>query len=61
MTPKDWIVYIDEKNETQAVLAIDIKGYLQTDFLEAEGNKVIGNVSAGTQKDAIAYGDQVLR
>jgi hypothetical protein len=61
MTPKDWIVYIDEKNETQAVLALGINGYLQKDFLEAEGSKVIGYVSSGTQKDAIAYGDQVLR
>jgi hypothetical protein len=61
MTPKDWIVYIDEKNETRAVVAVDINGYRHTDFLEAEGNKIIGYVSSGTEKDAIDYGDQVLR
>jgi DNA-binding NarL/FixJ family response regulator len=61
MTPKDWIVYIDEKNETRAVLALGINGYVQKDFLESEGSKVIGLVSSGSQADAIAYGDQVLR
>jgi hypothetical protein len=61
-TPKDWIVYIDkDTNETRAIVAMDINGYRQRDFVEAEGGKVIGLVSSGTERDAIIYGDQVLR
>ena len=60
-SPKDWIIYIDKDNNTRATVAMDIKGYRQREFIEAEGNKIIGLVSSGTEADAIAYGDQVLR
>jgi len=68
MPPKDWIIYIDPKGKTQACIIVqrlnksaDDNEFKQRLYLEAEGNKVIGLVSSGTEKDAIDYGDQVLR
>ena len=67
-TPKDWIVYIDPNGKTQAVVVVrrlhksnlDCE-FKQRSYLEAEGNRVIGLVSSGTEKDAVIYGDTVLR
>ena len=58
MPPKDWIVYIDEKNNTRA--AIDNHTGTEVDIIE-EGYKIIGFVSSGSEAEAVAYGDQVLR
>ena len=58
-SPKDYILYIDKDNKTQAAIALwltDVRSDLEND-----GNKVIGVVSSGSEKDAIEYGDQVLR
>jgi hypothetical protein len=59
MPPKDFIVYIPPgSNATCAVLdtheGMDV-------LMHKEGNKIIGYVSAPTEKAAIDYGDQVLR
>ena len=68
MLPKDWIVYIDPKGFTRACVVVQRLNksgpdneFKQRSYLEAEGNKVIGLVSAGTEKDAVDYGDTVLR
>ena len=60
-SPKDYIVYIDPDGKTRATVVIHINGYEQRGFLEAEGNKIIGFISSGSEQQAIAYGDQVLR
>jgi hypothetical protein len=58
MTPKDWIVYIDHDNKTRAV--VDWHTGTEVEIAE-EGNLVIGFVSFACEKDAVDYGDQVLR
>lgn len=56
--PKDYVVYIDENNKTQAV----IDDYENTSReLREQGYKIIGYVSAGRQADAVEYGDVQLR
>ena len=60
-TPKDYIVYIDkDTNKTMATTEWS-KKYGGEDVIKKAGHKVIGIVSSGTEKDAIIYGDQVLR
>lgn len=63
MSPKSYTVFIDDKNTTRACLTFAIHDNSKdTDkMLEAQGCKVIGYVSAGTERDAIIYGDEVLR
>jgi hypothetical protein len=68
MPPKDWIIYIDPKGKTQACVIIrrlnksdSDNEFTQRLYLEAEGNKVIGLCSSGTEVDAREYGDTVLR
>jgi hypothetical protein len=59
--PKDYIVYIEKgTNETKAVMNYATKQDL-TWYVEEEGHKIIGYVSSGSMKEAIAYADQVLR
>jgi hypothetical protein len=59
--PKDYIILIDkDTNKTVATLAWAGSEYLEV-MLEAEGHKVIGKISSGSQKEAESYGDQVLR
>lgn len=59
MPPKDWIIYIDPKGMTRAV--IDTYQGNQRQQMVKEGNKIIGLVSSGREADAIAYAEQVLR
>jgi hypothetical protein len=63
MTPKDYTVYIDDKNQTRAVLTFAIyNNSKDTDkSLTDQGYKVIGKVSVDKESAAIDYGDQVLR
>lgn len=60
-SPKDYLVYIDKDNKTCAVI-IDGGIWLHKRAeLQDSGLKIIGYVSSGSEKEAIQYGDQVLR
>jgi len=59
MPPKDYIVYIDKAGVTRAMLDLFKPG--TKNALEKNGVKIIGYVSSGSEADAIAYGEQVLR
>ena len=61
MPPKDFIIYIDNDGKTRAVIDEHNDRDDMTDKLHAEGNLCIGYVSAGSEADAVAYGNQVLR
>lgn len=59
--PKDYIILIDkDTNKTVATLAWDDSEYLEA-LIEAEGHKIIGKISSGSETEARNYGDQVLR
>lgn len=54
MPPKDYIVYIDDDGKTRVVLS-------EYDYSQGADLNIIGYVSSGSEAEAIAYGDQVLR
>lgn len=58
-TPKDWVVYVDSKGKTRAVL----DQYTPESRVpyQIDGNKIIGYVSSGSEEDAVKYADEVLR
>jgi hypothetical protein len=56
--PKDYVVYIDENNNTQA--ALQDYETVEPD-LKKRKLKIIGFVSSGSKADAIAYCDQMFR
>jgi hypothetical protein len=59
--PRDYIVYIDkDTNKTVAILAWTDDEY-QSALVEANGHKIIGKVSSGSETDAREYGDVQLR
>ncbi|MBW2645195.1 MAG: hypothetical protein JRE23_03265 [Deltaproteobacteria bacterium] len=61
MTPKDWIVYLSPSDEFKLTHAVLDTHEGMDVLMHKEGNKIIGYVTAGNEKTAVDYGDQVLR